>query len=310
MRKTSDVRTRCAAALSMALLGGIGAGLAAQDPARPTTIAGCPAEPLAFHTCALQKAKAFNPPRTPSGKPDLQGYWSSLMANPFSVEGVLPTDPNVRDPVMPWTVEPAMIVDPADRKIPYQPWAATIGRRGINHDKYIDPRTACATAGVPRLALQDPSQILQPWGDTNVLWIHEDHRAYRVIAMDGRPAPPGTIKRWNGESHGRWEGNTLVIDTNNFNGYTWLDDSGDFYTDAAHLVERLTMVDRNTLHYAVTLEDSKVYTRPWTMVWAQVRIADKTFERIEESCLEGERNLPGIRALGMRFYFGESWRGR
>jgi hypothetical protein len=289
----------------------VAVALPAQDVVpRPTSVGGCPAEPLAFHKCALEKVRTFSPPRTPDGRPNLQGYWIGVLANPFSVEGVREDDPMVGNPVMPWTVEPPMIVDPADRRIPYQPWAVAIGRKGINHDKYIDPRTACATGGVPRLALQDASQILQPSGGTHVLWMHDDHRAYRVIAMNGPPAQPGTIKLWNGESYGRWEGNTLVIDTRNFNGFTWLDDSGDFYTDAAHLLERLTMVDRNTIHYAVTLEDPKVYTRPWTMAWAQVRVTEPGFERIEESCLEGERNLPGIRELGYRFYFGAPWRAR
>lgn len=70
------------------------------------------------------------------------------------------------------------------------------------------------------------------------------------------------------------------------------------------------MVDRNTLHYAVTLEDPKVYTRAWATAWAQVRVTESGFERIEQSCLEGERNLAGIKEQGLRFYFGESWKGR
>ena len=117
------------------------------------------------------------------------------------------------------------------------------------------------------------------------------------------------IKLWNGDSVGRWEGNTLVIDVTNVNGYTWFDDAGNFYTDAAHLVERLTMIDPNTIHYEVTIEDPKAYTRPWKMVWALVREAPG-FELLEEACLEGERDLPHFLEGGLRHYFGETWKSR
>ncbi|MSO83016.1 MAG: hypothetical protein EXQ53_06940 [Acidobacteria bacterium] len=297
-------------ALAILVLGPLAAGAGGQDAAAPRTVGGCPGEPAAFHACALAKAKAFTPPRTPSGKPNLQGYWDSRLAMPFSVEGVPESEPMVRDLVMPWVASPPMVVDTPDRKIPYQPWAVPIGRRGENFLKYIDPRTECASAGVPRLALQDPSQIIQPWGDDHVLWLFEDHHVPRVITMDGRPPIGDSIKLWNGSSRGRWEGNTLVIDITNVNGYTWFDDSGDFYTDTAHLVERLTMFAPDTIHYQVTLEDPKVYTRPWTMVWALVRQTEPGFEIMEEACREGERDLPRIREQGYRPFFGETWRGR
>lgn len=284
--------------------------LVAQNVATPSTIGGCPAELVAFHKCALEKAKTFNPPRTPSGRPNLQGYWRSRLTQAFSVEGVSGSEPLVGSLVMPWTVAPAEIVDPPDGKIPYQSWAAEVGRIGLNHDKYIDPRTACGSGGVPRLALQDANQILQPWGDGYVLWLFEDHHVPRVIAMDGRPPLGANIKLPNGDSRGRWEGNTLVIDVTNLNGYNWLDDSGNFYTDTAHLVERLTMVDRDTMHYEVTVEDARAYTRPWKLVWALVRETESGFELLEEACREGERDLPRIREAGYRHYFGDTWRGR
>ena len=286
--------------------------LAAQNPApaAPATVGGCPKEPLAFHQCALEKARTFNPPRTPSGKPDLQGYWRPAIAQAFSNEGVSGSEPLVGSLVMPWEIAPPMIVDPPDRKIPYQPWAIPIGRIGVNHYKYLDPRTACGSAGVPRVVLQDPNQILQPVGDQYVLWLFEDHHVQREIAMDGRPPLGANIKITNGDSRGRWDGNTLVIDVNNLNGYNWLDDSGNFYSDAAHLVERVTMIDRDTIHYEVTLEDPKVYTRPWTMVWALVREKEPGFELLEEACREGEHDAQRIRETGVRYYFGDTWRGR
>jgi len=275
----------------------------------PATVGGCPSETLAFHKCALAKAKTFNPRRTPGGKPDMQGYWLGL-APSFSIEGVSETEPLTRDPIMPWLVGPSLIVDPPDRKIPYQPWAAAIGRKGQNFQKYIDPRSACATGGVPRMAHQDASMLLQPSGEDYVLWLFEDHHAERVITMDARPQVGQNIKLWNGLSRGRWEGNTLVIDVTNLNGYSWLDDAGNFYTDAAHLVERLTMIDPDTIHYEVTIEDPKAYTRPWKTVWALVRQKQPGFELLEEACLEGERDLPHFFDGGYKYYFGESWRSR
>ena len=286
-----------------------GASLAAQD-GKPKTVGGCPAEPAAFHTCALEKAKTFTPPRTRSGKPDLQGYWRGQLAQSFSVEGVSGNEPLVGSSVMPWEISPPMIVDPPDRKIPYQAWAIPIGRIGVNYHEYVDPRTTCGSGGVPRLALQDASQILQPDGDQFLVWLHEDHHVQRVIAMNGRPPLGSDVKLTNGDSRGRWDGNTLVIDSANFNGYNWFDDSGNFYTDTAHIVERLTMVDRDTIHYEVRVEDPKVYTRPWTLVWALVREKEPGFELLEEACREGQRDLDTLLQSGMKFYFDKPWQRR
>jgi hypothetical protein len=279
-------------------------------PPRPSTIAGCPTENLGFHNCALQKAKAFTPPRLPNGRPNLQGYWRSRLTQAWSVEGVPVDDPLAKDPFQAWEPSSPEIVDPADRKIPYQPWAAAIGRRGVNFKQYIDPRTTCSTGGIPRLALQDASQILQPPTDDHIAWLHDDHHQFRVIAMGNRPAVGRDIKTWNGLSRGRWEGNTLVIETNNLNGYTWIDDAGDFYTDNARITERLTMVDADTIHYEATIEDPTVYTRPWKVAWALIRDKQPGFELIEEPCREGERSVGRIRETGLKFYFGAPWRFR
>jgi hypothetical protein len=302
------VYTRCAVVvIGLAVAA---AGTTAQTPGEASTVGGCPAEPLAFHTCALQKAKTFNPPRTPSGRPNLQGHWLSRLTQPFSVEGVPADEPLIKDPVMPWEAAPPEVIEPADRRIPYQPWASAIGRRGVNFHRYVDPRSTCSTGGIPRLALQDASQILQPSTDDYVLWHHEDHHNYRVIAMGERPPVGATIKTWNGLARGRWDGNTLVVETTNLNGYTWIDDSGNFYTDTARLLERLTMVDANTIHYEVTVEDPNVYTRPWRLAWALARVTEPGFELFEEACREGEQSLGRIREQGYRFYFGESWQRR
>ncbi len=301
-------RTFLAAVLGIVLAPSMAA---AQTPERPPIVSGCPTENLAWHTCALQKAKSFTPRRTPSGRPDFQGYWRSRLTQSFSVEGVAENHPFVKDINERWDVGASEIIEPADRKIPYLPAAARIGREGINFREYVDPRATCSTGGVPRLALQDPSQILQPPTDDHVLWLHEDHHQFRVIAMDQRPLPGRNVTTWNGVSRGRWQGNTLVIETANFNGYTWIDDSGNFYTNTARATERLTMVDADTIHYEATIEDPTVYTRSWTVAWALVR--DTTpggYELFEEACREGDRDLPLIREQGFKSYYGIPWRFR
>jgi len=310
---------RTVSAVTVLLLAVAGAGVVAQVssservndvPQRPALLAGCPTQNLAFHTCAVQKARTFRPRRTSGGRPDLQGYWVSALTQPFSVEGVAADDPMALDPFMPWEVAPPEIVDPADGKIPYQPWAVPIGRRGINFTEYIDPRTTCSTAGLPRLALQDASQILQPPTGDQILWLHDDHHQFRVIPMGQRPPVGRDIKTWNGLAQGRWDGNTLVIETTNLNGDTWIDDSGNFYTDGAHITERLTMLDADTIHYALTIEDTNVYTRPWTIAWALVRVTEANFQLLEEACREGERTVDDLHTRGYKYYFGAPWRAR
>lgn len=275
------------------------------------TVAGCPAEtPQAFHKCALQKATTFEPPRTPDGKPDLQGYWQGSPTSDavdYSLEGVPESDPEVKRPIMPWEAGPPLIVDPPDGKIPYQPWAASIGRKQLNFDKYIDPRTACTSGGVSRVMQYDFHMVQHK---DYIAVLVEDHHAYRIIATNGRPHPGRDIKTFHGDAAGRWEGNTLVVDVTNLNGYNWLDDSGNFYTDAAHLVERLTLVDADTIHYEITFEDPKAYTRPWKVAWPIVREKEPGFQLFEEACWEGERDVPRFLKGGYRFYFGEPWRSR
>ena len=159
---------------------------------------------------------------------------------------------------------------------------------------------------MPRLAQQDANQILQPDGDQFVVWLFEDHHVQRVIDMDGRPPLGDAIKVTNGDSRGHWEGNTLVVDSKNFNGYNWLDDSGNFYTDTVHVVERLTMIDRDTIHYEARLDDPKVYTRPWTMVSALIRNKDATFEIWEQACHEGNQSVEDQLHPGMQPFRGAS----
>jgi hypothetical protein len=101
----------------------------------------------------------------------------------------------------------------------------------------------------------------------------------------------GAIKTWHGLSRGRWDGNTLVIDTTNLNDIPWFDLVGSFHSDALHVIERLTRIDDETMAYRVTIDDQKMYTRPWTLGYTMKRNTDPTWEQLEHACFEGQRSL-------------------
>jgi len=182
------------------------------------------------------------------------------------------------------------VVDTPDGKVPYQPWA--LERRNELRDKYAfeDPQAHCAPSGVPRQTYTPFGfQIVQPRG--SVVILYEAEHVHRVIRTDGSKHVPPSASLWMGDSVGRWEGNTLVVDTTNLNGKTWLDMTGNFTSPALRVVERYTLVDPNTIQYEATLEDSTMYTRPWKMAFQLRRNTQQGYYLLEFACHEGERDL-------------------
>jgi hypothetical protein len=254
----------------------------------PGAQSGCPDEPARFRPCAIEKEKTFDPPRTSDGKPDLQGYWAPGI-QAFDIE----THPETFD----YRGEPTLVVDPPDGKVPYQPSAlAKRNDRASHHTdpttlEYVDPNARCFLRGVPRQMWIMQFRIVQPPGSANVAMVFEQNHAYRIIPTDGRPHLGETIRLWMQDSRGHWEGNTLVVDSANGNGRTWLDNQGNFYSAGAHVVERIALVDRDTLHYEATITDPAVFTRPWTLAYPVKRVKDKSFEIMEFACHEGNRSI-------------------
>jgi hypothetical protein len=264
---------------------------AAQAPAAATA-AGCPLEPVKFHACALPKAKAFNPPRTPDGRPDMQGYWERAF-----------TSQDIEEHGAGFGIQagPSLVIDTPDRKIPYQPWALEIKKDIV--DRYISPLASCFPPGMPRHVIAPAShQIIQSPG--YVVHLLEYSHSYRVIPTAAGAHAPSPVRLWQGDSRGRWEGNTLVVDVTNSNGLTWFDNAGNFFSDAVHLVERFTMADADTIHYEARIEDPQVYTRPWTMVSALVRNKEPGYELLEQACHEGNRAVEGMQSVGLKPYPG------
>jgi hypothetical protein len=258
--------------------------------------AGCPDESALFHPCALAKAKGFRPLRTSDDRPDMQGMWRGGPAHGTENIEEHPSTPDGDD-----DGGKSLIVDPPDGKVPYQPWA--LAQTKENRAKYIDPNLVCFLSGVPRtMYVPTVFQILQTPG--HVVMLLERAHAFRIIPTDGRSHLDGKLKLWNGDPRGRWEGNTLVVDVTNQNARPWFDQAANFYTDAAHMVERFTLIDPDTLHYEVSIEDPNVYTRPWKMAFPIRRFKQKEYEFLEEACHEGERDGEISRGLGYRFYPG------
>jgi hypothetical protein len=286
-----------AAVVAMTSLSRAGETAGQDTPAARARQTSCPGEPALFHPCALAKAKTFNPPRTPDGRPDLQGYWRGLASATENIEEHPATDDDAGGK--------SLIVDPPDGKVPYQAWALAQPRE--NREKYVEPNVPCFPSGVPR-SLYVPTQIEFLQSPGYVLILLERAHTYRIIPTAGRPHIGKNIHLWQGDSRGRWEGNTLVVDVTNQNAKAWFDQAGNFYTDAAHMVERFTLIDPDTIHYQVTIEDPNVYTRPWTMAFPIRRNREKGFRLLEEACHEGERNTDPLINLGYKIYPGVTGR--
>jgi len=245
--------------------------------------------------------KTWNPPRTPDGQPDIQGFWNQgRRLSTYDIEEGANETHVFLSGVQ--TDQQSLIVNPADGKIPYQPWARARRTEVFNNHtnltkwEYVDPHTRCFLSGVPRVFYQGTFQVLQPPG--YVVILQEFNHGSRIIPVDGRPHAGGSIQLWMGDSRGHWEGNTLVVDVTNNNDKTWFDIVGDFHSDAVRITERYTFVDPETIDYEATFEDAKVYTRPFTIGLTfkpTVRgDAAARYELLEEACYEGDRDTPQL----------------
>ena len=211
-------------------------------------------------------------PRTPDGKPDLSGVWQVMNTAAWNIQ-----DHSAQKGV------PAGQGVVEGNEIPYQPWAAARKKENFENRLTADPETKCYLPGVPRLTYMPyPFQIVQK--PTYLAILYEYVHAVRHIFMDESPHPPGHIDWWLGDSRGRWEGDTLVVDLIHFNDQTWFDRAGNFHSDELHVVERYTPIDPDHINYEVTIEDPKVFTRPWKMSMPLYRRVEKNIQVLEYEC--------------------------
>ena len=235
-------------------------------------------------------------PRTADGKPDLNGIWQALneanydiqthMARPAMALRAGPHGPLPASPVLALgavgAVPPGLGVVEGD-DIPYQP--AALAKRKENQEHWLtaDPEIKCYLPGVPRATYMPyPFQILQ--SASAIVIAYEYAGAVRDVYLENPgPAP---VDSWMGQSVGRWEGDTLVVDVTGFNDQTWFDRSGNFHSDALHVVERYTRTSPEVISYEATIEDPKVFTRPWKMSMPLYRRQERNAQLMDFKCVE------------------------
>ena len=205
-------------------------------------------------------------PKASDGKPDLTGVWQGGSTQRGSWEeanggtGVGGSGANPAAPVTGSSND-----RPAGREgAPYQPWAAQKVLEAFNRRGIDDPTARCLPAGIPRTVMLGlfPQQIVQT--PKQVVMLYEYMNVFRSIPLNEKH-PDDLIPSYLGHSVGRWEGDTLVVDTIGFNDKTWLAGAGTFHTEALHTVERFTRVDKDQINYEITMEDSNVFTKPWKL---------------------------------------------
>jgi hypothetical protein len=214
------------------------------------------------------------PPKAPDGKPDLSGIW------------------NIQD-----NAGQSQFIDIAPSVqggLPYRPGMADLAKARSAPPKTSEPITRCLPIGIVERHtwLGGLKKIVQVPG--LVLMLNEYNSSFRQIFTDGRPLPAVEMLAWDGYSTGRWEGDTLVVDTTGFRDGQWLDTEGNPLTDAAKITERFHRVDFGHLEIEITVDDSKAYTRPWTFTVKQVLVPDT--ELLEFICLENEKDVQHMNA--------------
>lgn len=221
------------------------------------------------------------PARLADGKPNLNGIWQVMNTANWDIQ----THEAKAGPVVSlgaaFAVPPGVGVVDGD-EIPYRPEA--LAKKKENGENWMtrDPEVKCYMPGIPRATYMPfPFQIVQ--SQNTIIMAYEFASASRVIRMNSKETSPAPA--WMGWSVGRWEGDTLVIDVTDHEEQTWFDRAGNFHSDALHVIERYSVADANTLNYDVTIEDPKVFTRPWKMSMPIYRRLDKNAQLMEYKCV-------------------------
>jgi len=251
---------------------------------------------LAFPLTPAAQNPAYRVPRLPGGKPDFNGIWQVLntanydledhMARPAMALRAGPFGPVPATPVLALGAVgavPGGIGVVEGGAIPYRPEA--LEQRKQNQDNWLklDPEIKCYLPGVPRATyLPYPFQIVQ--SDSSFFIAYEYAGAVRDIYMKDPGPPP--VDSWMGQSVGRWEGDTLVVDVKGFNDRTWFDRSGNFHSDGLHVVERYTRTSPDVMQYQATIEDPQTFTRSWKISMPLYRRQEPGAQLMDFKCVE------------------------
>ena len=251
---------------------------------------------VAITPLAGQAPASYRTPRTADGKADLNGIWQALneanydiqshMARPAMALRAGPYGPVPAASVLALgavgSVPPGLGVVEGD-EIPYQPQALAKKKENQEHWLTADPEIKCYLPGVPRATYMPyPFQIFQ--SSKAIFFAYEYAGAVRDIYLkDPGPAP---IDSWMGQSVGRWERDTLVVDVTGFNDQSWFDRAGNFHSDALHVVERYRRTSADVIAYEATIDDPKVFTRPWKISMPLYRRQEKNAQLMDFKCVE------------------------
>jgi hypothetical protein len=214
-------------------------------------------------------------PRTADGRPNLDGIWQ--VRNRASSD--------LRDHLSRYMMPAGMSVVEGG-EIPYQPWAAAKKSENFANRANADPLAKCYMPGVPRMMyLEWPFQILQT--RDHIAMAFEWTQVYRLIYTNGTPHDD-RARPWMGDSRGRWEGDTLVVDTAGFNDLGWLDARGTGHSSEMRIEERFRRRDYGHLDLTVTITDPRTFTRPITVSVVEELLPDT--DLFEHYCLENEKD--------------------
>ena len=217
-------------------------------------------------------------PRTSDGKPDFSGVWDIEHNRPCPPGGCLDMQVPEEFVNIGWGIKDGL---------PYQPWAADLVKARLKENGKDDPITKCLPAGIvhghttPLL-----KKIIQVPG--LIVILTEQNAMYRQIFTDGRPMPEVDMPSFNGFSVGKWEGDTLVVQTSGFVDEQWLDRNGSPMTDSARITERFRRVNYGKMEIEITVDDPRAYTAPWTVKLNQFIALDT--ELIDYICLQNEKD--------------------
>ena len=235
----------------------------------------------AIAACGPPPPQAYRAPRSPDGKPNLSGIWQANNTANWDIQAHVARQGPVSALGAAFSIPAGLGVVDGD-EIPYLPEA--LAKKKANGDSWmtLDPEIKCFMPGIPRATYMPyPFQIVQ--STDAILMTYEFASASRVVRMNSKET--STAPAWMGWSIGRWDGETLVIDVTDHAEDTWFDRAGNYHSEALKVTERYTALDANTLQYEATLEDPKVFSRPWKMIMPLYRRREPGVRLMEYKCV-------------------------
>lgn len=225
--------------------------------------------------------------RTADGKPNLNGIWQAINTANWDLQDHAARQGPVISLGAAFSVPAGQgVVEGGE--IPYLPAALEQKKKNGANWVELDPEVKCYLPGIPRATYTPfPFQIVQ--SPSHILMAYEFASAARVIYMNSREESP--VDTWMGNSNGRWEGDTLVVEVDALNDRTWFDRAGNYHSDQLKVVERYTLNGPNAINYEATMTDPKVFSRPWKISMPLYRRLEKNAQLLEYKCVEFAEEL-------------------